>query len=151
VLLDDAGLEVARRHHHADALHVREEPEQRGLVGHSVLQRHHGRARRERRDEVLHGRLRLVALDREQHGGGTGEVGLGRAAHGGYVDRALAVRGCHGQTVRPDRREVGAAGHQRDVEPRVVHPGAEDAADRSRAVNQPVHGRQPRSTHPVST
>ena len=98
VLLDDAGLEVALRHHHADALHVREEPEQRRLVCHSVLQRHHGRARRERRDEVLHGRLRLVALDRQQHGGGTGEVGLGHAAHRGYVDGALAVRAA---TVRP--------------------------------------------------
>ena len=145
VLLDDAGLEVPGRHHHADPLHVGEEPQQGRLVGHAVLQRHHRRGLGQRGHEVLDRGVRLVALDREQHRGRPGQVGLPGAPDSGYVDGPLAVRGRDGQPAGPDRREVVPPGHQRDVEPRVVHPGAEDAADRSRAVHEPVHGGQPAS------
>jgi hypothetical protein len=151
VLLDDAGLEVPARHHHADPLHVGEEPQQGRLVGHAVLQRHHRRAAGQRGHEVFDRGVRLVALDREQDRGGPGQVGGIGAPDSGYVDRPLPVRGRDGQPAGADRREVVAAGHERDVEPRVVHPGAEDAADRARAVHQPVHGGQPASPRPLST
>ena len=113
VLLDHTGLEVAGRHHHADALHVVEEAQQRRLVGHAVLHRDDRRRGGQRGDQVLDRRLRLVALHREQHGdrAAPSAARAASAAAGTSIVRVpsgVARR----QPVAPYGVEVRAAGHQ---------------------------------------
>ena len=155
MLLDDAGLEVAGRHHHADPLHVREEPQQGRLVGHAVLQRHHRRAVGQRGTRSSTAACVWWLLTASRTVVGRPQVGLARRLPtAGTSTVRVAVRGATVSPSGADRREVVAAGHQRHVEPRVVQPGAEDAADGSRrrtpasrmAASLPASECQPRLT-----
>jgi hypothetical protein len=106
-------------------------------VGNEVGQRRHG----------------LHALDRQQHDIAGAPVHLARVADRGDRVRALALGGAQAQAVGADRRQMRAAGDEHDVPAGRGEPGADNAADRARSVNDHPHldhcSRVPTSERPA--
>ncbi len=140
VLLDHPGLEVAGRHHHADALHVVEEPQQRRLVGHAVLHRHdrgRGPSTPVRSSTAACVWWLLTASSTV-----TGPSPDRPSARPRRRVRAIVRVPAGEARVSPSRRRAarcGAARHQHDVVARLVEQPAEHSADGPGAVHDPSH------------
>ena len=67
VRLHHARFEVQGRTHHAHAVHVLEQAERGGFVGHTVLQRDHRDGRRGGRGQGAERLAGVLALHRQQH------------------------------------------------------------------------------------
>jgi hypothetical protein len=109
------------------------------LVLDPVLQREDDRPGAEGRPEGVRRGRRVVRLDADEHEVGGRRVGGPLDGARTDVERPVGAAEEDPQPLRAERRQVGAAGDQRDVVAAAGEQRAEVAADRAGAEDEHVH------------